>query len=98
MLCLPENVTAAIDAIKTAIEKDKLKWKDIDEKLEKVLKAKYRLGLNKTQFVETANLVADLNRNTDDIRSLVARNSLTVLHNQNNFFPFQRKDANKKIA
>jgi beta-glucosidase-like glycosyl hydrolase/CubicO group peptidase (beta-lactamase class C family) len=98
MLCLPENVPAAIDAIKTAIEKDKLKWKDIDEKLEKVLKAKYRLGLNKTQYVETANLVEDLNKNTDDIRSLVARNSLTVLHNQNNFFPFQRKDANKKIA
>lgn len=98
MLCLPEDIPATIAAVKGAIDKNKLDWKDIDEKLVKVLVAKYRLGLNKTQFVEMANLVSDLNSETDDIRSEVARNSLTVLRNENNFFPLQRMQLNKKIA
>ena len=97
MLCLPEDVPAAINAVKKAIEKDRLKWKDIDEKLERVLRSKYWLGLNKTQFVETENLVADLNSRTDDVLSFTARNSLTVLRSQNNFFPLRGK-SNKKIA
>ncbi|MBD0279515.1 MAG: serine hydrolase, partial [Flavisolibacter sp.] len=45
MLCLPEDVPAAINAIKVAINKKRLKWKDIDAKVMKVLKAKYTLGL-----------------------------------------------------
>ena len=87
MLCLPEDVPAAIDAIKKAIKKKKLKWKDIDLKLRKVLYAKYQLGLNKTQFVDTANLVNDLNAKTDAIRAQVARETITVLHNSKGFLP-----------
>lgn len=98
MLCLPEDVPAAIAAIEDAIDKKKLKWKDIDEKLEKVLEAKYRLGLASQQYVETATLLADLNEKTDEIRSLVARNSLTVLRNEDNFFPLPRRGLNKKLA
>ncbi|MGN6401170.1 MAG: glycoside hydrolase family 3 N-terminal domain-containing protein [Flavisolibacter sp.] len=87
MLCLPEDVPAAIDAIKTAIKKKRLKWKDIDAKVKKVLLAKYNLGLNKITVIDTTNLVADLNANTDEIRKEVARNSVTVMNNQNGFFP-----------
>src|SRR4029078_7457559 len=46
MLCLPEDVPAAIDAIQNAIRKKRLKQKDIDSKVKKVLLAKYQLGLN----------------------------------------------------
>ena len=98
MLCLPDDVPAAISAIEAAIEKKKLKWKDIDDKLVKVLEAKYRLGLNKMQYVETDNLVTDLNKKTDDIRSLVARNALTVLRNEEEVFPLQRMQRNEKVA
>ena len=98
MLCLPEDVPAAIKAIEKAIDKKKLDWKDIDDKLVRVLQAKYRLGLNKTQYVETANLVDDLNSKTDDIRSVVARNTVTVLRNESNFFPLPRMRRSKKIA
>ena len=62
MLCLPEDVPAAISAIENAIEKKRLDWKNIEEKLVKVLEVKYHLGLNKKQQVETINLVADLNK------------------------------------
>src|SRR5689334_10630919 len=41
MLCLPESVPDAIDAIKKAIKKKKLKWKSLDARVKKVLYAKY---------------------------------------------------------
>lgn len=87
MLCLPEDVGAAIDAIKKAIKKKRLKWKDIDAKVKKVLYAKYQLGLNQTQWVDTSNLLVDLNSKTDDIRAQVARNIVTVVQNKTGFLP-----------
>src|SRR5215213_2958542 len=68
MLCLPENVPAAIDAIKTAIDQKRLKWSDIDNKLKKVLYAKYQLGLSQLKPVDTNNLLTDLNTGVDAIR------------------------------
>lgn len=98
MLCLPDDVPAAINAVQNAISKDRLKSDDIDKKLKKILHAKYRLGLNQTQFVDETNLVADLNKNTDDIRAQAARNSLTVLRNEDDFFPLPRRRKDVKLA
>jgi CubicO group peptidase (beta-lactamase class C family)/beta-glucosidase-like glycosyl hydrolase len=95
MLCLPEDVPAAINAIKAAIKKKRIKQKDIDEKLIKVLRAKYDLGLSKAQIIDTNNLLADLNSKTDDIKKVVARNVVTVLKNNGGFFPFK---PSKRIA
>jgi beta-glucosidase-like glycosyl hydrolase/CubicO group peptidase (beta-lactamase class C family) len=87
MLCLPDDVPAAIKAIDAAIKKKRLKWKDIDEKVMKVLLAKYDLGLNKPQFVDTTNLLSDINAKTETIRRSVARNVVTILRNEVNAFP-----------
>jgi len=88
MLCLPENVPAAIAAIKAAVKKKRIKQKDIDVKVKRVLHAKYQLGLNKAQFVETNNLLADLNGSTEEIKKEVAKGVVTVLRNDGGFFPF----------
>lgn len=87
MLCLPESVPDAIDAIKKAIKKKKLKWKDLDQRVKKVLYAKYQLGLNHYQPVDTTNLVADLNAQTDLIRAQVARSVITVINNRTGMLP-----------
>lgn len=97
MLCLPENVTEAISAIKKAVDKNKLSWNEIDEKLQRVLNAKYKLGLHTVQPIDTANLLSDLNVKTNDIIRMVARNSLTVLKNSEDLFPF-KSYKNKKVA
>ncbi len=88
MLCLPEDVGAAIDAVQKAVRHKKLKQKDIDEKVKKVLWAKYNLGLHQVHIIDTTNLVADLNAKTDAIKEIVARNALTILHNEANLLPF----------
>lgn len=87
MLCLPEDVPAAIDAIEKAIKNKRLKQKDIDNKVKKVLLAKYHLGLNRPQLVDTTNLLADLNTKTDAIRAQVARNTITVMNNTTHLLP-----------
>jgi beta-N-acetylhexosaminidase len=89
MLCLPEDVPAAIAAVQAAVKKKRLKQNDIDEKLLKVLAAKYDLGMNQAQVVDTTNLLADLNAKTEDIKKQVARNTVTVLRNEANLFPFR---------
>lgn len=87
MLCLPEDVPAAIDAIETAIKKKRLKQKDIDSKVKKILLAKYQLGLNHSQWIDTTNLLADLNEKTDAIKAQVSRNTITVMNNDARLLP-----------
>lgn len=87
MLCLPEDVPGAIEAIETAIKKKRLKQKDIDQKVKKVLHAKYKLGLNKPQLIDTTNLLADLNEKADGMRAQVARNTITVMKNEARVLP-----------
>ena len=79
MLCLPDDVGLAIEAIKKAIEEKRLSWEEIDIKVKKVLASKYQLGMNKMKPIDTNNLLADLNEKTDEIRSRVAKQSISVL-------------------
>jgi len=87
MLCLPGDVPASIEAVKTAIKKKKLKWKDIDAKVKKVLYAKYSLGLQNPQVIDTNNLVEDLNSKTEALKAQVARSVVTVMHNSAGLLP-----------
>lgn len=95
MLCLPEDVEQTIDAVKDAIKEKALSWDAINEKVKKVLKAKYELGLYQWQPIDTENLLEDLNARTNEIRFEVAKNTLTVLRNESRAFPVTGK---KKIA
>src|SRR5258705_3784996 len=82
MLCLPESVPGAIDAIKKAIEDKRLSWDDIYVRVKKELTAKYKLGLNQWKLIDTTNLVRDLNAKTDEIRYRVARQTITLVRNK----------------
>jgi len=95
MLCLPESVPDAIAAVKKAIKKKKLKWSDIDEKVKKVLHAKYKLGLNQVIPINTLNLVSDLNAKTNALRSLIAQHTITLVSSESGRFP---DPSYKKVA
>ncbi|MBS1920007.1 MAG: serine hydrolase [Bacteroidetes bacterium] len=93
MLCLPESVPDAIDAIKKAISTKRLSWDDINSKVKKVLLSKYDLGLNHWKPVDTTNLVNDLNKKTNEICYAVAKKTITIL-NGSSIIP----ESAKKIA
>ena len=86
MLCLPEDVPAAISKIKDAIKDGRLSWTDIELHCKKVLAAKYQYGLSQLQPINTENLANDLNSKVNDMRKQVAENALTVLKKSDDFF------------
>lgn len=96
LLCLPGDVPGTIAAVREAIKKGDLSWNDINEKVKKVLLAKYHLGLNKVDSIVYDGLVNDLNATTDPIRKKISEQSITVVKKDNPLsFPLQ---TDKRIA
>jgi len=97
MLCLPGDVALSIGKINAAIQEKKIRWKDIDSRVKKVLRAKYDYGLASWQPVNTGHLTMDLNQGVKEMRRQVAENALTLLRNaEPSVFPLRVKK--KKIA
>lgn len=89
MLCLPGDVALSLEKINTAIKEKKLRWKDIDARVKKVLYAKYMYGLANWQPVSKVHLTADLNDGIDEMRRQVAVGALTVLRADASVFPLR---------
>ncbi|HVV05898.1 MAG TPA: glycoside hydrolase family 3 N-terminal domain-containing protein, partial [Puia sp.] len=90
MLCLPGDVATSLGKINEAIREKKIKWKDIDARVKKVLHAKYEYGLADRKPVDTAHLAADLNEGIRSMRRQVAEGALTLLRNDDaDVFPFK---------
>ena len=96
MLCLPGDVDTCISTIKEALQNGELDWEKINASVKKVLLAKYHLGLNKIQLVNTTNLTNDLNADVPGIRKAVASKAMTLLKlNNTSLLPLA---TNKKVA
>ena len=96
MLCLPGDVPGTIEKVHSAIKEGRISWDEINEKVKKILLAKYHLGLNKIETIDTTNLVNDLNVQTNRIRSLLSKQAITLLRKNNpGIFPLNKE---KKIA
>ena len=83
MLCLPGDVEKSIVSINKAIKKRKIKWQTIDQRVKKVLHAKFRAGLANWVPVNMVNLTEDLNRDVPAMKRRVAEHAFTLLKNEN---------------
>jgi CubicO group peptidase (beta-lactamase class C family) len=83
MLCLPGDIAGSIEKVKEAIAAGKLSWDDLNERVRKVLRAKYNLGLATLKPIDTTNLAADLNASTNTLKEMLAKKALTVLKLEN---------------
>ncbi|TXH23303.1 MAG: serine hydrolase [Chitinophagaceae bacterium] len=79
MLCLPESVPGTIAAVNDAIKSKKITWAELEDKVKRVLYAKYDLGLAENQYIDINNITNDINKNTNAIRGAVAQEALTLL-------------------
>lgn len=96
MLCLPGNVKDCIKQIRKAIRKKQLQWSQIDNSVKKVLLVKYNLELHQNSFVNTENLMLDLNKDVSALRTETAQKAITLLSLQNkDVLPLQ---TGKKVA
>jgi beta-N-acetylhexosaminidase len=87
MLCLPGDVTLSIGKIFAAIKEKKLKWKDLNSRVKKVLTAKYQLGLSNWQPIDTTRLLEDLNRDIPELYRNVAKQAITLVRKSDRPFP-----------
>ncbi len=98
MLCVPADIPQAYKQIRKAIRKGSLTWDDIDEKVKKVLLAKYNLGLYNLQPIDTTNLLNDLNAATLSIKQAAASQSLTLLSQKTIKTPLTNRGSVAYIA
>lgn len=92
MLCLPEDIKGSIKKIRKAIRRGELNKSDIEARVRKVLLAKYDLGLHDIKPIDLNNITSDLNANTNEIRTSISRNALTLLKLANkDFIPLTSK-------
>jgi len=87
MICLPGDVAISIGKIFHAIKEKKLKWKDLNLRVKKVLTAKYQLGLSAWQPIDTTHLIEDLNKDVPDLYRSVAKQSITLVRRSDRPFP-----------
>lgn len=95
MLCLPGDVAQSLEKINAAIRERKIRWKDIDVRVKKVLRAKYDYGLSAWQPVGMEHLTADLNTGVKEMRRAVAENSLTLVRSVPGILPLAHS---KRVA
>ncbi len=86
MLCLPADVKESIEVIQRAVTDGRIAQTDLDARVKKVLGAKYDLGLNRVSLIDTTNLLADINRQTDAIASEAAEQSFVLLNDRAGWF------------
>ncbi len=98
MLLNTMDVKATLEEVKKALERGEITQEEIDSRVKKVLAAKYWLGMDKMQPIETENLISDLNNpKAEFLNRQLTEASLTLLRNRNNILPI--KDlGNQKIA
>lgn len=96
ILLIPSDVDIAVSAIKQAVEDGVIPQETIDERCRKVLMAKYWLGIDKEEGIDTENLYEDLNRRQSEILIRdITEASVTLLENKNDLIPLKRLDTLK---
>ena len=98
MLLMPKDVVAAKTKILEAYDNGIISELRLERSVKKILKAKYKAGLYKRPFVDTTNLIEDLNGVEDRIVNEQAfEHAITLIKNRFSLLPI-KKLQNKKIA
>lgn len=93
VLLMPVNVPAVMDTFKSAFQRGEISENMIDEKVVRILQAKYRAGLHQTQSLNSRSLVQKLNRNTETLSREIYESAITLVNNQDFLLPFHLIDT-----
>jgi beta-glucosidase-like glycosyl hydrolase/CubicO group peptidase (beta-lactamase class C family) len=98
ILLFAENVPLAIDKICQAYENGFIPEERLAFSVKKILRYKFKAGLNKYKPINTENLYNDINpKENDALQYQLFENATTVLKNKNEILPIKNL-ANNKIA
>ena len=96
LLC-SENVPLSIEKIRNAYNQNLFTEERLAYSVKKILRYKFKSGLNNFKPIDTKNLLQDINPvENDALQYELYENAVTVLQNKNEILPI--KDLNQKIA
>ena len=96
VLLFSGNVSLAIQKIKEAIANGEITQQEVDERVKKILQAKFWMGLNHFKPIDLNTIGADLNSpSVQLLKQQLIENALTLLKNENHLIPFQSLDTFK---
>lgn len=97
ILLAPENVAASFEKLLSFYKEGILTEERLAFSVKKILKYKFKVGLNKYHPVAIANLITDINPSQNEaIHYKLYENAITVLKNKEEILPV--KDVSQKIA
>jgi len=91
ILLLPESVPQAIEKITAYLADGRLTEQDVNRRVKRVLRAKYRMGLTVYQPRIVTNIQNDINNPAAAVlREKLIENALTLVRNEGNVLPIQQ--------
>ncbi|GAB3750090.1 glycoside hydrolase family 3 N-terminal domain-containing protein [Spirosoma pomorum] len=94
ILLYPENVREAAQNILNAVQQGVISQEFIDEKVKKILRAKYWVGLNHYKPIQLGGLSAEINSpEAELLKQELCEQSITVAKNQDDLLPLKRLDT-----
>lgn len=97
ILLLSENVERSIGYLVAAIDSNKISIADLDEKVRRILKAKYKVGLDQLSLISTDNIELDLKKpEFTAFKEKLYRESITLLKDFKNQIPV--RNLNQKMV
>ena len=94
ILLYSENIPEGIRKIKEAINAGLLQQDEIDNRVRKILHAKYWVGLNQFKYIDSNNLYQDLNTpEATQIKQELYNNAITVVKDAKNILPFAATES-----
>ena len=97
ILLMSENVSKGVSSIINEYNTGSITEERLSYSVKKILKAKYKVGLNKFSPISTYDLDNDLNSVSDEIlNEKLVENSLTVIKNKENIIPI--KDLSERVG
>ncbi|UYZ65153.1 glycoside hydrolase family 3 N-terminal domain-containing protein [Hymenobacter weizhouensis] len=94
VLLFSEDVPVALVKIKEAIAAGQITQEDVDQRVRKMLRAKYWAGLNRYRPIDVPNLMTNLNRPLSRlVQQQIYEHATTVVKNDDDLLPFHRLDT-----
>lgn len=94
VLLLPKDLVAARREIAAYIADGRLSQAELDRRVKRVLRAKYRLGVHRFQPIATEGLLQDLNsERAQTLKQRLTEASLTLVRNRNSSLPLAGAQA-----
>lgn len=85
MLCLPGDIASSIAAVKKAIKEKRISKSEINNRVKKILHAKYQYGLAQLNPIDTTNIINDLNKSVGTLKQMMSNQALIYAQPTNNF-------------